>query len=194
MIVSARNRLFHNALSKGVPTLKAQQRLGLWVMWGRGGVIEKYIYFFLWIEYQYFFYEYHCNNFFQNFQYHPRKYFEGHGLRRRVTLFMILKMNDQYYGPRISPAEVLLERPKRTQKAAGNPVSRSLLYPRPSVAGVVKKFFSEASQSMQGLEHRVRALPGFCFRIDRRFSSVKRGGAFRRRVSNGVGRSLGLKA
>ena len=47
---------------------------------------------------------------------------------------------------------------------------------------------------MQGLEHRVRALPGFCFRADRRYSSMNRGGAFRRRVSNGVGRSLGLKA
>ncbi len=29
------------------------------------------------------------------------------------------RMNDGFEGPRISPAEVLLERPKRTQKAAG---------------------------------------------------------------------------
>ncbi len=47
-------------------------------------------------------------------------------MRRRVTLFMMPIMNDQYYGPRISPAEVLLERPKRTlrsqtsDKAPGN--------------------------------------------------------------------------
>ena len=30
-----------------------------------------------------------------------------------------LKMNADFVCPRISPAEVLLERPKRTQKAAG---------------------------------------------------------------------------
>ena len=37
-------------------------------------------------------------------------------------------MNDQYCGPRISPAEVLLERPKRTQKAAETYGFRTSLY------------------------------------------------------------------
>ncbi len=51
-------------------------------------------------------------------------------------------MNDGFEGPRISPAEVLLERPKRTQKAAGTPwFPVSPLYPRLSVAGVVKSVF-----------------------------------------------------
>ena len=113
---------------------------------------------------------------------------------RRVTLFMMPIINVQYYGPRISPAEFLLTRPKRNQKAAGNPVSRSLLYPRPSVAGVVKSFLVRLRSPCRDSNIVFAPYQVFAFDGDRHFSSMKRGGAFRRRASDGEVRSLGLKA
>ena len=73
-------------------------------------------------------------------------------------------MNADYYGPRFSPAEFLLERPKRNQKAAETYGFRSSLYS--------SRVFERLRPPWPFDWQLYEASGG-----DRRYSSVNRGGA-----------------